>query len=114
VGVPCPIAATIVSQYMLFSRASFGNDGNSWIMAAIIVALAGLMLSDVPYWKSSTLMPQNFTKFAYGTGTVVTLAGCAVFPHQSLFVGVGLSIIATSVRRAWALILPKAHESAIA
>ena len=97
VGIPCPIAATVVSQYVVFSRATWGTDGEGWVMAAIIAVLGALMLSRVPYWKSATLMPHQFFHYAYGAGVVVTLAFAMPFPRQAFFVGVATSIVGAVV-----------------
>ncbi len=97
VGVPCPIAAGIVSQYLLFSRASWGNDGQGWICALLIVGLGTLMLSRVPYWKSTTLMPKNFFRYPYGPGTAIVLLGIIPFPRQSLFAGTLFSVVGAVV-----------------
>jgi CDP-diacylglycerol---serine O-phosphatidyltransferase len=92
VGVPCPIAATVVVQYLVFSRATFDNDGDAWVVVALIVVLGGLMLSRVPYWKSSTLMPRSFFHYAYGPGTAATFLLAIPFPQQAIFVGTAVSI----------------------
>ncbi len=97
VGVPCPIAATVVSQYVVFSRATWGTDGEPWVMAAIIAVLGVLMLSRVPYWKSATLLPREFFHHAYGAGVVVTFFLAVPFPRQAFFVGVATSIIGAVV-----------------
>lgn len=93
VGVPCPIAAAALAQYVVFSRATWGHDGRAWVAAALILVLGALMLSKVPYWKSATLMPGHFLDHAYGSGVVVTLAGTLVFPRQAIFVGTAASIV---------------------
>ena len=97
VGVPCPIAATFLVHYMLFSRATFDSDGEPWIAAALIVVLGALMLSTVPYWKSSTVLPGNFRSYPYGPGVVATALGCIAFPRQSLFVWIGASLVVAVV-----------------
>jgi CDP-diacylglycerol---serine O-phosphatidyltransferase len=93
VGVPCPIAAAVVAQYVVFSRGTFGDDGRAWVAAALIAVLGALLLSNVPYWKSATLLPGHFLHHAYGSGVVVTLAATAVFPSQAIFVGTAASIV---------------------
>jgi phosphatidylserine synthase len=93
VGVPCPIAATVVAQYVVFSRATFDNDGHAWVSAASIVVLGALMLSGVPYWRSSTLMPRSFFRYAYGPGAAATFLLAIPFPRQAIFVGTAFSIV---------------------
>ena len=93
VGVPCPIAATVVAQYVVFSRATYGNDGHAWVSAASIVVLGALMLSRVPYWRSSTLMPRSFLHYAYGPGTAATFLLAIPFLQQAIFVGTTVSIV---------------------
>ena len=97
VGVPCPIAATVVSQYVVFSNATWGTDGEAWVMATVIALLGALMLSRVPYWKSATLLPREFFHHAYGAGVVATVALAVPFPRQAFFVGVSISIIGAVV-----------------
>jgi CDP-diacylglycerol---serine O-phosphatidyltransferase len=97
VGVPCPIAATVVSQYYVFSQATFGNDGSPWVSGAMIVVLGALMLSRVPYWKSSTLMPRSFLQYSYGSGVVGTFLLAIPFPRQAIFVGAAVSIAAAAM-----------------
>ncbi len=92
VGVPCPIAACVVTQFLLFCRATFGTDGAPWICAALVVGLGAMMLSKVPYWKSTTLMPKLYFHYVYGPATTLVLLGCIPFPHQSLFIGTGVSV----------------------
>lgn len=97
-GVPCPIAATLLTQYLVFSQASFDNLGRAGVAAALVLAMAGLMLSTVPYWKSATLMPSQFRSHAYGPGTAATALGLAVAPRQALFVGTAASVVGALVR----------------
>jgi CDP-diacylglycerol--serine O-phosphatidyltransferase len=96
-GVPCPIAATVVAQYLLFSRATFGHDGYALVSAALIAVLGALMLSNVPYWKSTTLLPHHFAHHAFGAGTAATLLLTIPFPNQALFVGLSTSIVAAVI-----------------
>jgi CDP-diacylglycerol---serine O-phosphatidyltransferase len=93
VGVPCPPAGTAVAQYLLFSRATFGNDGYSWVVASMIVVLGALMLSRVPYWKSSTLMPRSFFRYFYGPGLLTMVLVAIPFPNQAFFLGAAGSVI---------------------
>jgi len=97
VGVPCPIAATVVAQYVVFSRATFDDDGQAWVAAMIIAVLGLLMLSNVPYWKSATLLPGQFTKHPYGPGVVVTAVSSVLFPEQALLFWVSLSFVVAVV-----------------
>jgi CDP-diacylglycerol---serine O-phosphatidyltransferase len=98
VGVPCPIAASIVTQYLLFCRATWDSDGAPWICAGLVIVLGALMLSNVAYWKSATLLPTLFLRYPYGPGTAVVLLGLIPFPRQSLFVGTSISVFAATVR----------------
>lgn len=93
VGVPCPPAATVVVQYLVFSRATFDDDGDAWVVASLIVVLGALMLSNVPYWKSSTLMPRSFFRYFYGPGLLMTLLLAIPLPRQAFFVGAAGSIM---------------------
>jgi CDP-diacylglycerol--serine O-phosphatidyltransferase len=93
VGVPCPPAATVVAQYVVFSRATFDDDGDAWVVVALIVVLGALMLSKVPYWKSSTLMPRSFFHYAYGPGVLTTVLLAIPFPQQAFFLGLAFSIV---------------------
>lgn len=94
VGVPCPIAATVLTQYIVFSRATFGDDGSAWFVVAAIVVLGALMLSPVPYWRSSTLMPRAFFRYGYGPGALATAVLMIPFPRQALFVATLTSVAA--------------------
>lgn len=93
VGVPCPIAGTVLTQYVVFSRATFGDDGSPWFVVAAIVVLGALMVSPVPYWRSSALMPRAFFRHGYGPGLLVTAALMIPFPRQALFVGTVTSVV---------------------
>jgi CDP-diacylglycerol---serine O-phosphatidyltransferase len=93
VGVPCPPAATVIAQYLVFSRATFDNDGSPWIVASLIVVLGGLMLSKVPYWKSSTLMPRSFLHHCYGPGVLTTFIAAIWFPRQAFFLSLAASVL---------------------
>ena len=73
-GVPCPIAAVIICQYGVFSRATWGDDGNPWVVVAGIAVLGSLMVSRVPYWKSTTVMPSQFRHHVFGPGFLATVA----------------------------------------
>jgi len=97
VGIPCPIAATLLCHYLLFSRETFGTDGSPLIIFALVVVLGGLMLSTVPYWKSTTLLPHEFWNHPYGLGTVGTAVAAAFVPNQTFFVILSLSIVAAIV-----------------
>jgi CDP-diacylglycerol---serine O-phosphatidyltransferase len=97
VGVPCPIAATVVVQYVVFSRATWGTNGSPWVSAAMIAVIGGLMVSHVPYWKSSTLLPGAFHHYAYGPGVAATLLLTIPFPDQAIFVGTATSVVAAVV-----------------
>ena len=94
VGVPCPMAAVVVCQYLVFSRATWGDDGSAWVCAGIIVVLGGLMLSHVPYWTSATLMPRQFFHHSFGPGLVTSILLVIPFPGQAIFVGAAFSIVA--------------------
>ena len=97
VGIPCPIAATVVCQYFVFSRAVWGNDGHVWIELALIAVLGALMVSRVPYWRSATLMPGEFFRHVYGAATVATFAIAAFFPNQAIFVATATSVVAATI-----------------
>jgi CDP-diacylglycerol--serine O-phosphatidyltransferase len=97
VGVPCPIAATIVAQYVVFSGATWGTEGSPWVSAASIAVLGALMLSRIPYWKSSTLMPHTFFHYGYGPGTAATFLFLIPYPRQAIFVGVAVSLVGAVV-----------------
>jgi len=93
VGVPCPIAAAVLAQYLLFSEATFGDDGSAWFVAAMIVVLGVLMLSKVPYWRSSNLLPHSFFRTPYGPGVVATFLLMIRFPDQAIFVATTFSLV---------------------
>lgn len=97
VGVPCPIAGAGLAHYVVFSNVTFGHDGHAVVAAGLIAALGALMLSRVPYWKTTTLLPGQFLRHPYGPGVAVTLLAAAVEPRQALFVGVMFSIVGAAV-----------------
>ena len=92
VGIPCPIAAVIVSQYVIFSGATWGDYGSPWVCAGIIVVLGALMLSRVPYWSSATLLPGQFFHHTFGPGLAATALFTIPFPRQAIFVGTAASV----------------------
>ena len=98
VGIPCPIAATVLCQYLLFCRATWGHDGSAWVCAGLVVALGILMLSRVPYWTSATLMPSQFFRFPFGAGLVATVVLTIPFPRQAIFVTLVISVLAFTIQ----------------
>ena len=98
VGVPCPIAATVLCQYLLFCRATWGHDGSAWVCAGLVVALGVLMLSRVPYWTSATLMPGQFFRFPFGPGCVATVVLAIPFPRQAIFFSLVISLVAFTIQ----------------
>jgi len=93
IGVPCPIAGTLLCQYLLFCRATWGHDGSAWVCAGLIVALGVLMLSRVPYWTSSTMLPGQFFHHPFGPGAATMALLCIPFPRQAIFVTLVLSMV---------------------
>ena len=93
IGVPCPIAATVVAQYVVFSRGTWGDDGQAWVGAVMIFVLGALMLSRVPYWKSATLLPRHFFHHAYGPGVVALGLVAIPLPRQAVFSFAAASIV---------------------
>jgi CDP-diacylglycerol---serine O-phosphatidyltransferase len=93
VGVPCPIAATLLCQYLLFCRATWDNNGSAWVCAGLVVALGLLMLSRVPYWSSATMLPGQFFRHPFGPGAATMALLCIPFPQQAIFVTLVISMI---------------------
>jgi len=97
VGVPCPIAAAVLTQYLVFSRATWHNDGRPWVVIALIAGLGGLMLSAVPFWKTTALMPSEYFRHPFGPATTLVFLLLIPFPDQAIFVGTLVAVIGATV-----------------
>lgn len=101
VGVPCPIAGTMLVQYLVFSQETYGDNGSRTVAAVIVVGMSALMLSRLPYWKTTTLLPRYFFTTTNSIGTTGMIIGLIFIPRQALFLTMVCSIVLAVGEMLW-------------
>jgi CDP-diacylglycerol---serine O-phosphatidyltransferase len=98
-GLSAPIAAGLMAHIVIFSADVWGGYPYAGVVLCVMLLACGLMLSNLPYAKTSVMLPRRLFRSWPGWLTIITILVGMIYPSR-VVLGFIIVYIALNTARA--------------